>query len=220
MDPDFWRSRWAKNEIGFHQAGATPALVRHLAALGPAPQRVLVPLSGKTKDLRFLAEAGHHPIGVELVEDAVRAYYDEEKIVPTRTEARTYVRYDGGGVTTYAADFFALDWAAVGPIDRVFDRAAMVALPKGLRTRYTQQLLSLLQPGAHSLIVTFDHDLPNEGPPFSISVDELTRTYQAYGQLTVLETVDAFEDNPRFRERGATRLSESLVLFTRGTQQK
>lgn len=218
MEPDFWRARWAKNEIGFHQAGATPALVRHFAQLGPAPQRVLVPLSGKTKDLRFLAEKGHHPIGVELVEDAVRAYYSEEQIVPTRAEANSYVRYDGGGVTTYAADFFALDWAAVGPIDAIFDRAAMVALPLALRARYVEQLLSLLRPGGRSLIVTFDHDMPSEGPPFPISVADLSKTYQPHGQVQLLETVDALDDNPRFRERGATRLSESLVLFTRGAQ--
>lgn len=220
MDPDFWRARWAKNEIGFHQEGATPALARHFAQLGPAPQRVLVPLSGKTKDLRFLAEAGHHPIGVELVEDAVRAYYSEEQLNPTRAEAKSYVRYDGGGVTTYAADFFALDWAAVGPIDAIFDRAAMVALPPPLRVRYVDQLLRLLRPGGRSLIVTFDHDVPGDGPPFSISVADLTRTYQAHGQITVLETVDVLADNPRFRDRGATRLTESLALFTRGSQQK
>ena len=35
-----------------------------------------------------------------------------------------------------------------------------------------------------------------------------------------LETVDVLADNPRFRDRGATRLTESLALFTRGSQQK
>ena len=64
MKPEFWKERWVRGEIGFHQAEVEPGLVTHLGGL--APTRVLVPLCGKSLDLAWLATQGHQVVGVEL----------------------------------------------------------------------------------------------------------------------------------------------------------
>jgi thiopurine S-methyltransferase len=209
MNPDFWRARWAKGEIGFHQPTATPALERHHARLGAPPRRVFVPLAGKSHDVTYLAQLGHAVVAVELVEDAVRAYFAEAGLTPTRETGPGFVRYAAEGVTFYAADVFALTLEIVGPLDAVFDRAATVALPPELRGRYAQQL-TRLAPGADALFVLFEHDTQS-GPPFSVPPAELRTLLPGAAAFEVVESPDVLDENPRFRDRGASRLLEHVV---------
>ena len=39
MDPSFWRQRWEKNEIGFHEGKPNPLLVKHFSELSVAKGR-------------------------------------------------------------------------------------------------------------------------------------------------------------------------------------
>mgnify|MGYP001582329041 FL=1 len=52
MDSQFWRERWARNQIGFHLPEVNPYLQRHWPRLALAQgAKVLVPLCGKSLDL-------------------------------------------------------------------------------------------------------------------------------------------------------------------------
>ena len=75
MEANFWKTAWATGRIGFHQGRPNEYLVEHAARLSG---RVLVPMCGKTDDLSYLASRGHRVIGVELVEDAVAAFFAEQ----------------------------------------------------------------------------------------------------------------------------------------------
>ena len=60
MDHEFWLERWRTNQIGFHQAEFNARLVHHWPSLGvPKGARVFVPLCGKSRDMLWLAGAGH-----------------------------------------------------------------------------------------------------------------------------------------------------------------
>lgn len=208
MDESFWRARWQNQEIGFHQPEATPALVRHAARL-PAGAPVLVPLCGKAHDLAWLAERGHPVVGVELVEQALTDFYAEHQLEPERREEAGFVRFEAGGVVTWAGDFFGLGPTALGRLTAVFDRAALVALPEPMRRRYAAHLLSLLEPGASVLLVTFVYDQAQmNGPPFSVSPEEVHALYGASCEIERLEDLDILDESPRFRERGLTSLRE------------
>ena len=51
-----WESRWREGRIGFHKTEVQPMLVRHAEVLLTGnPQRVFVPLCGKSVDLPWLA---------------------------------------------------------------------------------------------------------------------------------------------------------------------
>lgn len=177
MNPDFWVSRWREGQIGFHEGAPNTFLRAHVARLGAA-RRVLVPLCGKSADLAFLAAQGHAVVGVELVEDAVRAFFAEHGLTPTVTARGALTEYACGAITLLAGDVFATTPALLGPIDALYDRAALIALPEELRVRYVAHLRALLPRGADGLVVTVEY--PQEamsGPPFSVPEAEVRRLF-------------------------------------------
>lgn len=172
-----WRARWAEGRIGFHEGAANRFLVEHLGVFA-GRRRVLVPLCGKAEDLAYLAGAGLEVVGVELVEEAVRAFFAEHAMDPTVSRDGELVRYQAGSVTIFAGDVFATTAAITGPIDALYDRAALVALPAELRARYAAHLRGLVTPGARELLVTFEYPQDRmQGPPFSVVESEVRSLY-------------------------------------------
>ena len=177
MTPDFWESRWRAGQIGFHEGAPNAFLQAHVAVLGAA-RRVLVPLCGKTEDLAFLAARGHTVVGVELVEDAARAFFSEHGPTPAVTARGGFTAYAHGGITILVGDFFATTPDLLGPVDALYDRAALIALPEALRARYVAHLRALLPRGADGLVVSVEY--PQEamaGPPFSVPEAEVRQHY-------------------------------------------
>jgi thiopurine S-methyltransferase len=173
MEPDFWRARWSEGRIGFHEGAPNAHLCKHVDVLAGA-RRVLVPLCGKTEDLAFLAAAGHEVVGVELVEDAVRAFFAEHGLSPAVTREGPLTRYAHGPFTLFAGDLFDATAARLGTFDGWYDRAALIALPPPLRARYVPHLLGLLRPGGRGLLVTVEYDQAKKaGPPFSVEEGEV-----------------------------------------------
>ena len=172
MQPDFWRARWAENQIGFHEGTPNSFLAEYVEQLRPA-KRVLVPLCGKSEDLAFLASRGFEVIGIELVEDAVRAFFAEHQLTPTVEKHGALTSLRGNGVHLIAGDFFAVAPALTGPIDAFYDRAALIALPPELRDRYIAHLKTFATRG---LLITIEY-APGvrSGPPFSVPPDEVQR---------------------------------------------
>jgi len=100
--------------------------------------------------------------------------------------------YQAPSIDLYAGDLFDLTPALLGPVDAIYDRAALVALPLELRRRYTAQLLKL-GGGAPQLVVTYVYDQSQvDGPPFSVSGAEVAEHYQGRYRITRLssEAVD------------------------------
>ncbi len=197
MDPDFWASRWREGRIGFHEGRPNALLEKHLSRLG-AGRRVLVPLCGKAEDLAFLASRGHRVVGVELVEDAVRAFFAERGLTPTVTPRGPFVEYAVGDVALFAGDFFAATPELLGPLDALYDRAALIALPPAMRGPYVAHLLSLLPAGTPGLVITLEYPQEKmQGPPFSVPEAELLAHY-AGRAVEHLEDVAA--EGPRAQE--------------------
>ena len=74
-----WKSRWEEGRIGWHEASGNDALHKHWPTPGNG-ERVLVPLCGKSPDLKWLALEGYEVTGVELSEIAVRAFFEEANL--------------------------------------------------------------------------------------------------------------------------------------------
>lgn len=177
MDSDFWHARWGEGRIGFHEGKPNAHLVKHLGVLKGA-QRVLVPLCGKAEDLAFLAAQGHGVVGLELVESAVKAFFDERGVTPEVSRHGPYARYVAANITVLAGDFFASTLALLGAIDAVYDRAAVIALPGTMRADYVKHLRALLPPGARGLVVTVEYPQEKmDGPPFCVPEAELRAHY-------------------------------------------
>lgn len=198
-----WQQRWDAGNINFHRRAVHPALLRHWT---PRTGTVLVPLCGKTLDLRWLAERGHRVIGVELVERAVLAFFEEQHLAFDRHDGPlpSFVARDLP-ITIHQGDYFSLSKLRC---DALWDRAALVALPLELRRAYAKHTDSLLAPDAFRLVVTLEYDQALvQGPPFSVPANEV-RGY--WPRLEMLERSDAPDEAPpKFRAAGAT-LAEAV----------
>ncbi|NBD95885.1 MAG: thiopurine S-methyltransferase [Gammaproteobacteria bacterium] len=206
MDRDFWHARWEGREIGFHRSDTHWALERHWHAISANGHgRVLVPLSGKSLDMRWLADQGHDVVGVELSGQAVREFYDEWGKAPTEIRMGSLRGWRAGNIELFEGDFF--DFETDRPFELFYDRAALVALPRDMRVDYLGHLRSQLSNEARGLLVTFEYDQSRmDGPPFSVPEDELMQ-YPGL-RFELLERIDALPDNARFAERGLTALHE------------
>lgn len=209
MDSNFWHSRWAEGRIGFHEGKPNAHLVKHLSALG-VKKRVFVPLCGKTEDLAFLASQGHEAVGVEFVEPAVKAFFDERGVTPVVDTHGPFKRYTAANITVLAGDFFATTRSLLGPVDALYDRAAIIALPETMRGGYVKHLRALLPAGAPGLVITVEYPQDQlEGPPFSVPEAEL-RAHYAGTKMELLEQVPA--EGPRLTPVHAVEKCFSLSL--------
>ena len=199
MNSKFWQQRWQEGRIGFHKSDVNPELIKHFSTLAlPIGSRVLVPLCGKSVDMVWLAHAGYDVVGIELVESAVQAFFIEQNITPTITEftsaadGSTLKRYQGQlagqTITLWVADIFALSPTAIGDIAAVYDRAALIALPADVRPDYSKQIYKLSN-NAPQLLITLNYDQSKkDGPPFSISLEQLKQYYDANYEIIELKS--------------------------------
>ncbi|WP_131668011.1 thiopurine S-methyltransferase [Psychrobacter pygoscelis] len=198
MEAKFWQDRWANKKIGFHEPEVNPKLATYFYALDLASgSRIFVPLCGMTCDIGWLARQGHDVVGIELVESAVVGLFEALDVIPSITQHRHlthyYVQYAGRNIDIWVGDILEMTIRDIGPVDAIYDRAALVALPdtppQYLRSRYTQQLIDLTN-SARQLVITFDFDQERRpGPPFVITTEQLQTYYGAHYQLDCLEDI-------------------------------
>ncbi len=178
MDARFWHDKWARGEIGFHEGQANAHLVAHFDTLGLAPgSRIFLPLCGKTRDLGWLLARGQRVVGIELSEVAITQLFEDLGLSPDITTVGALKHYAVEDMDIFVGDIFALTAGVLGPVDAIYDRAAMVALPPQTRPRYAGHLVALTS-AAPQLLVTFEYDQSRlDGPPFSVPAAEVEAHY-------------------------------------------
>ena len=187
MNPNFWLARWENNHLGWHLEQAHPMLVSHLGKIADTPETcIFIPLCGKTLDIEWLLTQGYRVAGAELSEIAVGQMFEIADIVPEVTDLGKVKRYSAPRVDIFVGNIFDLTQEALGPVDVVFDRAALVALPKEMRQRYALHLTALVKQ-APQVLVSFDYDQnAMAGPPFSVPHEEINDLYQDSYAISLL----------------------------------
>ncbi|MFO0706421.1 MAG: thiopurine S-methyltransferase [Nitrospira sp.] len=191
MDASFWHNRWQTNQTGWHERAVNPLLTAHFPSLNvPVDGRVFVPLCGKSLDLGWLLSRGYAVAGAELSELAVTQLFAELGLEPAISEVGTLRRFRGEKIEIFVGNIFDLTREILGPVDAVYDRAALVALPETIRPRYTAHLKAITGT-APQLVIGYQYDQSVvDGPPFSVSPEELRRHYGDAYTLTPLARVD------------------------------
>ncbi len=187
MDAQFWHQRWENSEIAFHERVANPLLVKYCHALSLSRgNRVFVPLCGKSLDIGWLLSQGYKVAGAELSELAITQLFEQLGTDPKVTDLGEVKHYSALQIDMFVGDIFALTRELLGPVDAIYDRAALVALPEDMRGRYSRHLTEITV-NAQQLLITFEYDqeLMN-GPPFSINEAEVNRQYIDRYQPTLL----------------------------------
>ena len=191
MDASFWHQRWEKNEIAFHESKANPLLVKHCNELSLAKgSRIFVPLCGKTLDISWLLSNGFRVAGAELSQIAIEQLFMELGVQPEISAVGEVEQWSANYLDIFVGDIFALSRKILGPVNAVYDRAALVAFPEKMRNRYAAHLTEITGK-APQLLICYDYDQRlMEGPPFSVSNDEVKRHYAANYDVTLIASTD------------------------------
>ncbi|MFZ5522810.1 MAG: thiopurine S-methyltransferase [Pseudomonadota bacterium] len=216
MKKDFWLERWDRGEIGFHQDEVNPYLIQYWQQLHLARDSVVfVPLCGKSRDMLWLRQQGYRVLGVELSAIAVQAFFKENGYIPQHAGKGKFDCCEADGIRILCGDFYDLRKDELANVNAVYDRASLIALPPEMRESYARHLAEILPPAAQILLVTVDYPQAEmQGPPFSVTPDEVTALYRGYAEVRLLARLDVLAKNPRFRERGLSRLQECIFLLT------
>lgn len=215
INNDYWLRRWREGTTGWHQDAPEPALICHFGSLQKT--RILVPLCGKSLDLSWLASRGHEVIGVELSKLASESFFREQGLEFETKPAGAFTRYTSAklpGLSILQGDFFGLTAKDVAPIGALYDRAALIAFPPELRTKYaahiTELVRSAAKPGFQLLELVIERSPHDEGgPPFSIPEGLL---HSLYGRDFAIEHLER-EDAEIERDDGA-RVDQCVYRLT------
>lgn len=216
MQADFWHQRWASDQIGFHQHQANPYLLRFWPALELAAQsRVLVPLCGKSLDLRWLVEQGYRVLGIELSQKAIGEFFKEQQMTPSVSQRGAFKVHACEGIELWCGDIFALRAEDVADCSALYDRAALIALPPVMRERYVAHLDSVLPARCQGLLITLDYDQSKiDGPPFAVADEEVQRLLGPIWGLETLQVADV-ERSAKQLQSGVERMEERVYRLER-----
>lgn len=227
MEQDFWLKRWENGETGFHQDDLNPYLAYFYGEKGPALEarqalKVFVPLCGKSLDMLWLAQNGYEVLGIECSEIAVKAFFEEHELDCQIEQGEHFTRYISVQVEgrrrieILLGDFFNLTKADIEGVTDTYDRASMIALPEDMRRSYADKMFDLQNEGMRTLLITLTYP-QNEmnGPPFSVSEEEVTGFYGEHFNIDKLMGKDIIDDEPSFQRRGLSSLYETAYKLTR-----
>ena len=153
-EPGFWTERFEQNFMPWDKGGV-PAALREFAERSPRKYVTLIPGCGLGYELAYLSEAGWDVTAIDFSPAAVAA-------------ARITV---GPWATrVLEADFFS--FAPHLPLELIYERAFLCALPRRMWPAVAARWAELLAPGA-LLAGFFYFDDGLKGPPFGIAPAEL-----------------------------------------------
>lgn len=219
MELSYWESRWRKGNIGFHVEGVFPALVDCFSAFDlPENPLTIVPLCGKSHDMIWLAEKGHRVIGIEAVEEACEQFFEEQKWVHKKESMPHFKCYTSEKITLLNGDFLKLTSESLegSAPDFIYDRAAIVALPKKMRRRYAETLTRLTKPDTLYFLHTFDYNqFEMDGPPFSVTYAEILDLYGKDWEIERVMNRSILEHLEKFKNRGLKNMYEQVFKLNR-----
>lgn len=208
-----WESRWQDGRIGFHLPEVNPYLIRFSdELLCESPDKVFVPLCGKSLDLCWLASKAKKVVGVELVSKAVYDFFAENNLAYTIQQAEKLQLFSSKSIDIFQGDFFDLKLEQTSSFKAIYDRASIVSLQKDERKKFVEHLISFLEPGGRILLIILEYDQNKmDGPPYCVSAEEIEKLFSPYGTLELLETCEVLDD--RFRNKGLDSLLEHVFLI-------
>ena len=162
----------------------------------------------------WLADHGFRVAGIEINERAVAAFFSEAGLQPEVVTRGGAAHYRSGRIEVFHADFFHFDPSMLPEVEAVYDRAALVALPPGMRAAYAARLSSLVPPGAPMLLITLDYPQAEmRGPPFAVPASEVHGLFGDAFDIRPLHSEDCLAREPRFRKKGLSRMFEEVHLL-------
>lgn len=214
MERSFWHKCWQRNTVGFHQHQVHPFLIEHFAAKClPSDQHIFVPLCGKTLDMAYLAQF-MRVTGNELSNIACLDFFDENNIEYQQQIIGDFTQYACSQLSLLQGDFFQLTNDIVGSVDWIYDRAALIALPRQMQQRYVKHLKQFFSPQTRLFLITLEFPQQQlEGPPFSITANDVQMLFSGF-KITSVATHELMDKQFAQRRFDVDYLREKLYVIT------
>jgi len=85
-----------------------------------------------------------------------------------------------------------------------------------MRPPYVSRLTSLLPASVSMLLVAMEYDQQQmKGPPFAVDEKEIRDLFERHWSVQLLHEENILANEPRFRDRGLSRLSEKIYLLNK-----
>jgi len=197
MDAQFWIKAWDEGRTNFHKSSFHEKLLEYFPQFNPHEgQKVLVPLCGKTKDMLWLHGQKLQVHGIELYENPVKDFFLENNLLNyTNTSDNDFINYTFENITISCGDFFKL--SPHPTYDFVYDRASLVALPAQMRKDYVNLMKKVVKNGGKYLLIAYEYDQSKmDGPPFSVTEEEIRELYSDSFSITTMDEKRP-DDGPR-----------------------
>ncbi|AGH83010.1 MULTISPECIES: TPMT family class I SAM-dependent methyltransferase [Ralstonia solanacearum species complex] len=155
--PAFWDERFSRDHMPWDAHGVPPAF-RQFCEAQPAPLSTLIPGCGSAYEAGWLAERGWPVAAIDFAPSAVAS-------------AQAVLGPHAGVVEL--ADFFR--FTPRQPVQWIYERAFLCAMPRRLWADYATQVARLLPPGgllAGFFVVVDGRAAAPSGPPFEITAQE------------------------------------------------
>ena len=183
--PAFWDERFGRRFTPWDQGGV-PQDLRRFVAESAAPLTTLIPGCGQAYELAFLSDAGWDATAIDFAPLAVAA----GKAAVGRWAGRVVV-----------ADFFTWQPAHDRPLQLIYERAFLCAMPPALRPQVAARWAGLLAPGTLLAGYFYFDDSP-KGPPFGIARAELDALlaphFECVDERAVGDSIAVFQGKERW----------------------
>ncbi|MBT2971962.1 MAG: thiopurine S-methyltransferase [Candidatus Thiodiazotropha sp. (ex Ctena orbiculata)] len=212
---DNWLQRWKDNNIGWHHTEFNQHLLNYWHALFlPQGSLVFAPLCGKSRDMAWLAEQGYRIRGIELSPLAVEAFFDELNLQPEVESVGDFQYWHTGPYEIYCGDIFDIEQLDNSDIAAVYDRASLIALNPQQRIQYAQMLQRILPDRTKVLLITLEYPQNEmEGPPYSVSGDEVESLFAKRYSIQHLHSLNILRDTGRYCDKDVSRMQEHIYLL-------
>jgi hypothetical protein len=182
--PAFWDQRFERGFTPWDRGGVPQALRAFVAARAQS-LRTLIPGCGAAYELVFLSEQGWDATAIDFSPVAVATAKAAVGQWSERVEQ---------------ADFFA--WQPKQPLDMIYERAFLCALPRAMWPQVAARWADLLGPGG-LLAGFFFFDDAAKGPPFGISAERLDElllpNFTCVEDAPVDDSIAVFEGKERWQ---------------------
>ncbi|MBI2270165.1 MAG: methyltransferase domain-containing protein [Bacteroidetes bacterium] len=170
LDQRFWDERYQTGDTGWDMGQVSPPLKAYIDQLTDKNIRILIPGCGNAYEAEYLLQKGF--TNITLID-----------IAPVLVNKLKEKYSNNPNIKIVLADFFEY----TGEFDLVLEQTFFCALDPALRTKYRDNMYSLLSPNGKLVGLLFNTEFEKEGPPFGGTKAEYEKLFREKFKPLVFE---------------------------------